>query len=92
MHGVPIRSVSSFRYDNDLLDSTLTKFDFVFPDAPVSTSNYTLIIMASMVQYDAIAFTNKKTNINFHEMYKARMSIERNVVVPFLQSNGYDII
>ncbi|MFN8266182.1 MAG: sulfatase-like hydrolase/transferase [Chitinophagaceae bacterium] len=91
MHGSTQAIREQFQYDNDILDSTLQKFDFVFPDAPVSTSNYTLITMASIFNMAQVPL-QQKTNINFHEMYKARMSIERNVVVPFLLSNGYDII
>lgn len=90
MHGSTNAIREQFQYDNSLLDDSLRQLGFVIPDASVSTSNYTLITMASIFNMTQVPL-QQKANINFHEMYKARMSIERNVVIPFLQSNGYEI-
>ncbi len=91
MHGSTKAIKETLGYNNSLLDSNLTKLNYHVTPNSTSATNYTLTSMAAVFNMSSLPF-QKINFISFHEVYKARLSLQQNILIPFFQNKNYRIV
>lgn len=91
MHGSTSGIKKSLGYNNSLLDSNLSSMNYTVSSNSTSATNYTLTSMAAVFNMSSLPLENNNF-LSFYDAYKARLSLQRNILIPFLQKNKYRIV
>lgn len=91
MHGSTSGLRQSLGYNNSLLDSNLISSNYTVTTNSTSATNYTLTSMAAVFNMSSLPLENNNF-LSFYDAYKARLSLQQNILIPFLQKNNYRIV
>jgi hypothetical protein len=80
-----------FSFDNSAFENELQSRGFRIINNSVSNYNATVYSMASMLNMDYIKNSNKPAVVNHQDMLMCRGLIKKNILVSYLQQNGYSI-
>ena len=91
MHGSTSGIQKSLGYNNSKLDSNLTSMNYTITTNSTSATNYTLTSMAAVFNMAPLPLENNNF-LTFYDAYKARLTLQQNILIPFLQKNNYRIV